>query len=75
MVVRTILHCLLAERVGHTEVGLALAAAADRQSAIAGCEMLDDATGGALSTEAAREYAAGNGLVFVEAAGLVAALG
>jgi 3,4-dihydroxy-2-butanone 4-phosphate synthase len=37
--------------------------------------MLDDASGQALSPEAAREYAAAHGLTFVEGADLVAALG
>jgi 3,4-dihydroxy 2-butanone 4-phosphate synthase len=66
---------LLDDRRGHTELGLALAAAADREPAVAGCEMLDDASGQALSPEAAREYAAAHGLTFVEGADLVAALG
>jgi 3,4-dihydroxy 2-butanone 4-phosphate synthase len=66
---------LLGERLGHTELGVALALAADREPAVAGCEMLDDATGGALPTTAAREYAARHGIPFVEGAELVAELG
>jgi 3,4-dihydroxy 2-butanone 4-phosphate synthase len=65
---------LLAEREGHTELGLALAAAADRPPAVAGCEMLDDDTGKALSPADARAYADREGLVYVEGADLVAAL-
>jgi 3,4-dihydroxy 2-butanone 4-phosphate synthase len=65
---------LLAERQGHTELGLALAAAADRPPAVAGCEMLDDDTGEALSPADARAYADREGLVYVEGADLVAAL-
>ncbi len=65
---------LLADRRGHTELGLALAAAADLPAAVVVCEMLDDRSGGALSTEAAREYARRNGFVFVEGSRLVAEL-
>jgi len=65
---------LLAERRGHTELGLALAAAAGVAPAIAGCEMLDDETGGALSTADARAYAHRHGLPFVEGTAVVQAL-
>jgi 3,4-dihydroxy 2-butanone 4-phosphate synthase len=65
---------LLADREGHTELGLALAAAADRPPAVVGCEMLDDHTGGALSPADARAYADREGLVYVEGRELVAAL-
>jgi len=65
---------LLAEREGHTELGLALADAAGRPPAVAGCEMLDDDTGGALSPADARAYAEREGLTYVEGAELVAAL-
>jgi 3,4-dihydroxy 2-butanone 4-phosphate synthase len=65
---------LLAEREGHTELGLALAAAADREPAVAGCEMLDDETGEALAPADARAYAERHGVPFVEGADLVAAL-
>jgi 3,4-dihydroxy 2-butanone 4-phosphate synthase len=66
---------LLSEREGHTELGLALAAAADREPAVAGAEMLDDETGDALSPPDARAYAERNGLVYVEGSALVDRLG
>jgi 3,4-dihydroxy 2-butanone 4-phosphate synthase len=66
---------LLADRRGHTELGLALAAAADLAPAVAGCEMLDDETGGALARADAVAYAERHGLAFVEGADVVAALG
>jgi 3,4-dihydroxy 2-butanone 4-phosphate synthase len=62
---------LLAERRGHTEMAVALAEAADRPAAVAGCEMLDDESGGALSTADARAYARRRDLVFVDGARLV----
>ncbi|MFB6195719.1 MAG: 3,4-dihydroxy-2-butanone-4-phosphate synthase [Haloplanus sp.] len=65
---------LLATRRGHTELGLALAREAGSAPAVAGCEMLDDETGGALSTADARAYAARHDLPFVEGADLVRAL-
>lgn len=66
---------LLAERRGHTELGLALAAAAGTEPAVAGCEMLDDESGGALSTADARAYARRHGLPFVEGTELLRAIG
>ena len=65
----------LAERKGHTELAIALAAAADREPAAVVCEMLDDTTGRALPVEAAREYARRHDLVFVEGSAIVEALG
>jgi 3,4-dihydroxy 2-butanone 4-phosphate synthase len=65
---------LLAERRGHTELGLAVAREAGVAPAVAGCEMLDDETGGALSTTDARAYARRHDLPFVEGAALVRAL-
>ena len=65
---------LVADRVGHTELGLALAAEAGRAPAVVVCEMLDDETGGALAPGSAREYARRHGLVYVEGAELVDAL-
>ena len=65
---------LLDERRGHTELGLALAEAAGVAPAVAGCEMLDDETGGALSTADAKAYAKRYDLPFVEGAALVRAL-
>lgn len=65
----------LAGRKGHTEMGIALAAAADREPAAVVCEMLDDETGEALGTSNARAYANRHDIPFVEGADLVAALG
>ncbi|MEF8790511.1 MAG: 3,4-dihydroxy-2-butanone-4-phosphate synthase [Haloarculaceae archaeon] len=62
---------LLADRRGHTELGIALAEAADRSPAVVVCEMLDDETGGARSPADARAYAERNELVYVEGADLV----
>ena len=65
---------LLADRRGHTELGLALAAAAELPPAVTVCEMLADA-GGALPPAAAQAYADRNGLVYVEGADVVERLG
>jgi 3,4-dihydroxy 2-butanone 4-phosphate synthase len=65
---------LLDDRQGHTELGIALAAEAGLPPAVVVCEMLDDGTGGALPTAAARDYARRNGLVYVEGAALLDAL-
>ncbi|MBV0925364.1 3,4-dihydroxy-2-butanone-4-phosphate synthase [Halomicroarcula limicola] len=65
---------LLDDREGHTELGIALAAAADQPPAAVVCEMLDDETGEALPPAAARAYAEREGLVYVEGAALLAAL-
>ncbi len=65
----------LQERQGHTELGIALAGAADRAGAVVVCEMLDDATGEAVPPTAARDYADRHGLVFVEGSAVVSALG
>ncbi|MBX0296259.1 3,4-dihydroxy-2-butanone-4-phosphate synthase [Haloarcula nitratireducens] len=65
---------LLDDREGHTELGVALAAAADQPPAAVVCEMLDDETGEALPPAAARAYAEREGLVYVEGAALLAAL-
>ena len=62
---------LLDDRRGHTELGIALADAADLPPAVVVCEMLDDETGGALSKADARTYAERNGYVYVEGARLV----
>lgn len=62
---------LLTERQGHTELGLALADAADGVSAVAGAEMLDDTSGQALSPAAARSYAARHDLVYLNAEDVV----
>ena len=62
---------LLDERHGHTELGVALALAAGREPAVAGCEMLDDETGGARSPTDARAYAERHDLPYVEGHRLV----
>jgi len=66
---------LLADRVGHTELGIALAEAADQPPAAVVCEMLDDDTGTALSPADAAAYAARNDLVYVEGSALLDRLG
>ncbi|QIO21042.1 3,4-dihydroxy-2-butanone-4-phosphate synthase [Haloarcula sp. JP-L23] len=65
---------LLSDREGHTELGIALADAADQPPAVVVCEMLDDETGAALPPTAARTYADREGLVYVEGASLLADL-
>jgi 3,4-dihydroxy 2-butanone 4-phosphate synthase len=65
---------LLDERRGHTELGLALARAADLPPAVVVCEMLDDETGAARSVADARAYARAHDLVYVEGRDLVADL-
>ncbi|RZH68226.1 3,4-dihydroxy-2-butanone-4-phosphate synthase [Natrinema altunense] len=57
---------LLAQREGHTELGLALAGAADLSPAVVVCEMLDDQTGEALTPADARAYADRNGFTYLE---------
>lgn len=66
---------LLAERQGHTELSLALAAETDSVAAVAGSEMLDDETGGSLATAAARSYADRYGLVYLDGADILDTLG
>jgi 3,4-dihydroxy 2-butanone 4-phosphate synthase len=66
---------LLADREGHTELGLALAAAADLPPAVVVCEMLDDETGGALPPAATRAYAERTDVPYVEGARLIDRLG
>ena len=62
---------LLADRQGHTELGLALADAAGAAPAVVVCEMLDDETNTALSPADAAAYAADHGIPYVEGADLV----
>ena len=64
----------LSDRLGHTELGLAMAAETDQPPAAVVCEMLDDKTGRALSTRAAQEYAERHGFPYVEGEELVEAL-
>lgn len=65
---------LLAEREGHTEFGIAVADAVDLPPAVVVCEMLDDATGGALSPADARAYADRHDFPYVEGQDLIEAL-
>jgi 3,4-dihydroxy 2-butanone 4-phosphate synthase len=64
----------LADREGHTELAVELAREAGVAPAAVVCEMLDDETGEALSVDAARAYAEGNDLVYVEGRDLLAVL-
>lgn len=57
---------LLADRKGHTELGLALATLAERPPAVVVCEMLDDATGHARSPADARAYATRTEIPYIE---------
>jgi 3,4-dihydroxy 2-butanone 4-phosphate synthase len=66
---------LLAQREGHTELGVALADAADVAPAVVVCEMLDDDTGGATTPTAARAYADREGIPYVEGSALIDRLG
>jgi 3,4-dihydroxy 2-butanone 4-phosphate synthase len=66
---------LLAQREGHTELGLALAAAADLPPAVVVCEMLDDETGEALTPVDARAYANRHDLVYLEGRNVLERLG
>lgn len=61
-------------RQGHTELGLELAEAAADVAAVAGSEMLDDETGGALPPGLARRYARRHDLVYLEAEEIVESL-
>lgn len=62
---------LLADRRGHTELGLALADAANLPPAVVVCEMLDDETGQARSKADARAYAERNDFPYLEGAQLL----
>jgi 3,4-dihydroxy 2-butanone 4-phosphate synthase len=66
---------LLTERQGHTELGVVLAAAADRSPAVVVCEMLDDETGGALSPADARAYAERHEFPYLEGSEIIESLG
>ncbi|MEF8775543.1 MAG: 3,4-dihydroxy-2-butanone-4-phosphate synthase [Haloarculaceae archaeon] len=61
---------LLADREGHTELGLALAEAAAVPPAVVVCEMLDDETGEALAPTAAKAHADRHDVPYVEGATL-----
>jgi 3,4-dihydroxy 2-butanone 4-phosphate synthase len=62
---------LLEDRLGHTELGVALADAAEVPPAVVVCEMLDDETGKALPPAAARAYGERNGIPYVEGSEIV----
>ena len=62
---------LLADRRGHTELGLALAEAAALPPAVVVCEMLDDQTHEALSPDDAASYAARHDIPYIEGARLI----
>jgi len=62
---------LVYERVGQTELSVALAEMAGIAPAVAICEMLDAETGKALSKKKAKEYAEGKGIPFVEGKDIV----
>lgn len=62
---------LLADRQGHTELGIELANAAGRAPAVVVCEMLDGKTGGARSPADARAYARHHDLCYVEGRDLI----
>jgi 3,4-dihydroxy 2-butanone 4-phosphate synthase len=62
---------LLETRRGHTELGLAISEAAEREPAVVVCEMLDDETGNALSESDARNYAERHDLAFVSGKELI----
>ncbi|AEA47051.1 3,4-dihydroxy-2-butanone-4-phosphate synthase [Archaeoglobus veneficus] len=61
------------ERVGQTELSVALAEMAGIAPAVAICEMLDETTGRALKKDKAMAYAEENGIPFVEGKDIVAA--
>ncbi len=64
---------LVNERLGQTELSIALAKIADVTPAMVVCEMLDDNTGRALHKEEAKTYAEENGMVFVEGSEVIEA--
>ncbi|WP_135827434.1 3,4-dihydroxy-2-butanone-4-phosphate synthase [Halorussus halobius] len=66
---------LVGDREGHTELGIALAAAAGIEPAVVVCEMLDDETGEALAPEDAKAYAERHGLAYLEGSDVVERLG
>jgi len=66
---------LLSDRLGHTELAVALAAAADQPPAAVVCEMLDDENGQALPPAAALAYGERNAIPYVEGSEIVERLG
>ncbi len=65
----------LATRQGHTELAVAIARLAGQVPATIGAEMLQPDGDGALSVEAAREYAQEHGIPMITGADLLSALG
>ena len=57
---------LIAERAGHTELGITLAKAANRAPAVVVCEMLDEVTGKALTKVDARQYSHRHGIPYID---------
>ncbi|ELY51698.1 3,4-dihydroxy-2-butanone-4-phosphate synthase [Natronolimnohabitans innermongolicus] len=66
---------LLAQREGHTELGVALAEAADLSSAVVVCEMLADGTGEAMTPADARAYADRHDFTYLEGSAILERLG
>nr|WP_224337250.1 3,4-dihydroxy-2-butanone-4-phosphate synthase [Haloprofundus halobius] len=66
---------LLADRQGHTELGIVLAEAAALPPAVVVCEMLSDETGRARSPAAAKAYANRTGYPYVEGKHLIERFG
>ena len=66
---------LVAQREGHTELGVALAEAANLSPAVVVCEMLDDETGEALTPVDARAYADRHGFTYIEGSEILERLG
>lgn len=64
---------LINERLGQTELSIALAKIANVTPAMVVCEMLDDNTGRALSKEDAKAYADKHGMIFVEGSEVIEA--
>ncbi|WP_436902215.1 3,4-dihydroxy-2-butanone-4-phosphate synthase [Halovenus halobia] len=62
---------LLADRQGHTELGLALAELAGVEPAVVVCEMLDDHTNEAMTPADAAAYADSHGIPYIEGSVLV----
>jgi 3,4-dihydroxy 2-butanone 4-phosphate synthase len=62
---------LLADRQGHTELGLELAELAGIAPAVVVCEMLDDHTNEAMTPADAAAYADSHGIPYLEGAALV----
>ena len=62
---------LLTTRQGHTELGVAMAIETGMAPAAVVCEMLDDASGDALTTTKAQEYARENDFIYIEGSRLI----